>query len=872
MNHRLIRSFGRPLFAAFLFHALLGAAPFAQADEAEAFFDDSYVHEIRLTFADSNWYNTLYTSHSTDDADPYFPASFSCDGVTIDQIGVRMKGNSSFGISTIKKSLKLDFDEYAEDTDLNFMGIKKLNLNNGYKDPSFLREKLFLDFAAPYIPSIRCVFVRVFVNDVYLGLYTAVEQVDKTFIQDRWGGGEDGNLYKGAASDDLADAPNADFGSDLAWEGSDESSYYDHYQLKTNETENDYSGLVAMIDALNNQDPDTFPTTLEPLMDIDNVLAGLALNSLFSNADAYNGSAHNYYLYQSDSSGQFSHVLWDTNESFGSFSMYYSRGVSATQVHPLWIPTGEDRPLMEYLWENASYQKKYLLLHAKMLREGFDLTSMTARINELADLIRADVYADSYKQYSNTAFETNLTSSYVSGRDAVLGLADFIQARAAYLEGILDGYADQTDFQLNEIVAVNDSTTVDGVGDSDPWIELYNGGVGESNLSGLYLSDTTANKTKWALPSVSVDDGDFFVVWMDGETAEGTDHASFTLASSGGTLFLYDSSGDLIDSITYPALSANHSYQRFPDGDDALSYSDHSTPGAANQISDHPSVVLFLNELMAVNTVTIADPNGLGGYPDWFEIYNPNDYSVDLGGMYLTDDISLPKQWQIPEGVEITAGGHLLFWADNDEEQGATHTNFKLSSGGEEIALFDTDETGNVLIDWVTFGEQTADISYGRSADGSAAFELFSTPTPGATNSVVSVKTFWGFEILLHDGQDWSDSGDWIGWMMVSYRPWAWSLSLTAWLYMDEAYMSANGGWAWLVNDDTISADASGAGTYLGFTVQNVNGGQWIDTGAWVGWLEVSNAPWVYSNSADAWFYCDEAIQTTSGIWIWAVF
>ena len=87
-------------------------------DEAAAFFDDTYVHEIYITFEDADWYNTLYNSHATDADDPYFEASFVADGIALDQVGVRFKGNSSFSGTGVKKSIKIDFDEYDEDNDV----------------------------------------------------------------------------------------------------------------------------------------------------------------------------------------------------------------------------------------------------------------------------------------------------------------------------------------------------------------------------------------------------------------------------------------------------------------------------------------------------------------------------------------------------------------------------------------------------------------------------------------------------------------------------------------------------------------------------------------------------------------------------------
>lgn len=82
--------------------------------------------------------------------------------------------------------------------------------------------------------------------------------------------------------------------------------------------------------------------------------------------------------------------------------------------------------------------------------------------------------------------------------------------------------------------------------------------------------------------------------------------------------------------------------------------------------------------------------------------------------------------------VQLRPGEYLLFWADEDEEQGPTHTSFKLSQEGESVGLFDVD--GRTLIDSVHFPPQTRDSSYGRAADGGDVWQTFVTPTPGQPN------------------------------------------------------------------------------------------------------------------------------------------
>jgi len=137
---------------------------------------------------------------------------------------------------------------------------------------------------------------------------------------------------------------------------------------------------------------------------------------------------------------------------------------------------------------------------------------------------------------------------------------------------------------------------------------------------------------------------------------------------------------------------------------------------------------LFINEFMASNDQTIADE--YDEYDDWIEIYNDNDYSVNVSGFYLTDDLDNPTKWAFPD-VSITAKGFLLIWADDDAEQGSLHTNFQLSADGEQIGCYD----GSNFVDSLTYSQQTTDISYGRYPDGGIDWYSFSEPSPDAPNN-----------------------------------------------------------------------------------------------------------------------------------------
>ncbi|MEM7117114.1 MAG: CotH kinase family protein [Chloroflexota bacterium] len=142
--------------------------------------------------------------------------------------------------------------------------------------------------------------------------------------------------------------------------------------------------------------------------------------------------------------------------------------------------------------------------------------------------------------------------------------------------------------------------------------------------------------------------------------------------------------------------------------------------------------LIHFNELMARNGTKLTDPDEPTERPDWFELYNSSDEAIDLSGFYLTDDLASPRQYRISDGVVIQPGGFLVFYADDDSEQGARHTNFTLSSGGEVLGLYAPD--GDVLVDTVTFEPLRADLSYQRSVDGAGRWQIDSCTSPGSSN------------------------------------------------------------------------------------------------------------------------------------------
>jgi len=141
---------------------------------------------------------------------------------------------------------------------------------------------------------------------------------------------------------------------------------------------------------------------------------------------------------------------------------------------------------------------------------------------------------------------------------------------------------------------------------------------------------------------------------------------------------------------------------------------------------------VLINEFLAKNVAGIKDEKG--EYEDWLELVNLGVSAVDISDFYLTDNLTNLSKWQIPKGTILPPGGVLLFWADEDQQDGPYHTNFKLDKEGEEIGFVAKD--GTTLIDSVKFGQQAADISQGRLV-GHNVWVTFPAPTPRAQNQPV---------------------------------------------------------------------------------------------------------------------------------------
>lgn len=399
---------------------ILFATQHAKAGNGDSIFNMVYIHDIHITFPYSSFYDSLLNTNTTD---LYLPVSIQFNNKILDSVGIKVKGNSSFNNPSQKKSFKLDLNEFVSGQDLH--GLKKLNFNNSFKDPSFMREKLVNDFLIAHnLPAPRTTYCNVYFNNQLWGLYSIVEEVDDEFCK-HWFGNNDSNLFKG------------DPHGSLQWKGSSLQSLYEtEYELKNNQTQNNWSDLITLIDKINNGPVSDLYTNLEPKLNTVHFTKQWAVMNMFSSLDSYIGSGHNYYLYHDSSTDKFQFIAWDNNEAFGGFKMNLSSAqLKNLDMYYISSPISS-RPLCDRMLQHSYYKELYNQAYCE-LSHDFNNTYFNVKIDSLKNIIQQSVYNDPKKFYSNGKFDSSFNYDVsLSGPQGmtVFGLKNFISDRASVIQ------------------------------------------------------------------------------------------------------------------------------------------------------------------------------------------------------------------------------------------------------------------------------------------------------------------------------------------------------------------------------------------------------------------------------------------------------
>ncbi len=639
---------------------------------ANEFYRTDVVPRIDITIpADSL---AAIFANVTSDYEYHASFAYTAPGYTVSgvEVGLRLRGNTSR--TSAKKSFKISFNSFISGTRLE--GVKELNLNGEHNDPSIMRARIAWELAQDAgMPAPRVNHVRLFINGQPYGLYANIEHLNDDFVEHRFAR-DAGNLYKCLWPADLANL------------GTDPNSYKlmsggrQVYELKTNETLDDYSGLARFVTALHATTSTQALCALDSVFNVNSYLKWLAWEVTTGHWDNHSFNKNNFYLYEDPASGLMEFISYDADNTFGIdwFNIDW-----ATRS-PFQFGT---YPLYTKILTNPAAQRRLKLF----LNEFGTLAGSAAWRNrneamraQLAPFVEEDVYRTFDYGYDSLDFWNAL--DVAGGAHVKSGIHPFMTSRiAATSSQVPTG-------NVEPIVFVPRLSGHGGIGVIPVQVEVWD--------------ESTPNVMLHYQPS-------------------GGSWQSFTLFDDG--THGDELAGDRLYGGLIPASVGGISYYVTATDDHNASTSAPCSPAFWATYA-HPNVLI--NEACSDNATGPAAPNG--SREDWIELRNPSSSPVSLNGLFLSDNSANPGKAAL-SGHSIPANGRLLFWAAGGS--GFTRSlDFKLDKNGEGLALNAQSNGGWVHLDEVRLPPLMPDQSFGRRHDDAFTWVVFDQfASPSASNS-----------------------------------------------------------------------------------------------------------------------------------------
>lgn len=275
------------------------------ASVATASLDQTQVHEIAITVDETALAEMIRTYLDTGQKE-WVSASVTIDGETYDNVGIKLKGNSSLRSITVDTPaqdlpLRIRLDKYVDGQE--FAGISDFTIRSNSSETS-MNEAVALDLLSEAgLASTLAIATRVSVNGSEEALTLTVQNLDDTWVGDYFpDAGADSVLYK------------ADAEGDWSWLGQD-GDYSASFTIEAGA--DDYQPLIELLDLVNNGSTEEIAAELPTLLDVDSFATYLAFEDVIDNFDDIDGPGNNAYLFWDSSTGRFTVVAWDHNLAFG---------------------------------------------------------------------------------------------------------------------------------------------------------------------------------------------------------------------------------------------------------------------------------------------------------------------------------------------------------------------------------------------------------------------------------------------------------------------------------------------------------------------------------------------------------------------------
>ena len=483
------------------------------------------------------------------------PADFqACDEGPIPVMVRRKDISVVFGEpKPIKISLKIDFDDRVPDGEWH--GHRKLALESGRGAGrgTLLREGFAWQlFARAGVIAGGSSWVRVLVNGAPIGVFTRVEEMDKSFLR-RHLGEDDGFLYK-------LDYETEGLHRRLTREGEPDPFAADLCYPP-------FDTACAM--------PPNASAALPLHLDMHQLFTFAAVNAFLANFDAPFFADNNYHWYNSNRPRLY--FPWDLD-------LVLLTGLEGEDPHAPKLPT----QWFPVLLGSSALRELYDGILLRLMDDAFSVEALDRFLDELSPVIGPAMDADPFNDFDGD-FANEMAK-----------LRRFLRDRHAFLRTRLPP-SEPYPIVINEVLAANASVGQDEGGNFADWVELYNRSSGPASLLGLSLSDDPAKPRRWRLPDITVPPGGRVLVWCDLDVDEGPLHTGFQLKAEGESVGLYEVLDRAppgwyraVDFVRFGPQSPDIAHGRFPDGAPGFRRLACPTPSEPNVESCEPPAPMFL--------------------------------------------------------------------------------------------------------------------------------------------------------------------------------------------------------------------------------------------------------------------------------------
>ena len=303
----------------FLLLTIIGVAAPAVAQTSDELFDDTTLQELRLTMSTRD----LQTLRAEFAANTYYPADLQWRDVKVRNVGLRSRGSGSR--SATKLGIQLDFDRYS--TSQQFLGMTSLVLDNLVQDPAMVRERVSMAFYERMgLPAPRESFCRLYINDVYQGVYGVVEAITSALLA-RTTDDPTAYLYEFHYASPF-------FGEYL---GNDLAPYKTMFESRSHKKESDsvlYGPIRDLFREVNEPDDSVWRDRVGAVLDLEQFVKYVAVETYLSEIDGILSSSgmSNFYLYRPTGSTQHRLVPWDKDRTFSEYDSSVVAGVDRNEI------------------------------------------------------------------------------------------------------------------------------------------------------------------------------------------------------------------------------------------------------------------------------------------------------------------------------------------------------------------------------------------------------------------------------------------------------------------------------------------------------------------------------------------------------------